>query len=209
MPTTTATVTETTTTTTVPPPPPQPQQDISTLILTQTIGQLEQNITDLVDANQALEERLVKQENRIHQLETQDLYRLIREQIVEFIDSQEIDQKIEESVKEVVTTSVQHAMRAPLHARFKDLPMSDMKEILLQRMLEKNYEKGHEDHKMAFEALQKSIIRDESEQFDADKAEERTKKKSKQDSSKTPPGSPPPPPSPPSLSGASGASGPT
>ncbi|GJS86253.1 hypothetical protein Tco_0752794 [Tanacetum coccineum] len=50
-------------------------------------------------------------------------------------------------------------------------------EILLQRMLEENYDKGHEDHKMAYEALQKSIIRDESEKFDADKAEERTKKK--------------------------------
>ncbi|GJV44272.1 hypothetical protein Tco_1428808 [Tanacetum coccineum] len=205
MPTTTATVTETTTTTTtVPPPPPQPQQDISTSILTQTIGQLEQNIADLVDANQALEERLDKQGNRIHQLETQDLSRLIREQTVEFIDSQEIDQKIKESVKEVVTALVQHAMRAPLHARFKDLPTSDMKEILIQRMLEENYDKGHEDHKMAFEALQKSIIRDESKQFDADKAEERTKKKSKQDSPKTLPGLPPPPPS-----GASGASNPT
>ncbi|GJS59957.1 hypothetical protein Tco_0654741 [Tanacetum coccineum] len=130
--------------------------------------------------------------------------RLIREQTVEFIDSQEIDQKIKESLKEVVTASVQHAIRAPLHARFKDLPTSDMKEILLQCMLEENYDKGHEDHKMAFEALQKSIIRDESEQFDADKAEEQTKKKSKQDSPKTLPGSPPPPPS-----GASGASGPT
>ncbi|GJR06917.1 hypothetical protein Tco_0529901 [Tanacetum coccineum] len=89
--------------------------------------------------------------NRIHQLETQDVSRLIKEQIVEFIDSQEIDQKIKESVKEVVTASVQHAMRAPLRARFKDLPTSDMKEILLQRMLEENYDKGHEDHKMAYE----------------------------------------------------------
>ncbi|GJV50646.1 hypothetical protein Tco_1446387 [Tanacetum coccineum] len=204
MPTTTATSTETTTTTTVPPPPPQPQQDVSSSILTQTIGQLEQNIADLVDANQALEERLDKQGNRIHQLETQDLSRLIREKIVKFIDSREIDRKIKESVKEVVTASIQHAMRAPLCARFKDLPTSDMKEILLQRMLEENYDKGYEDHKMAFEALQKSIIRDESEQFDADKAEERTKKKSKEDSPKTPPGSPPPPPS-----GASGTSGPT
>ncbi|GJR71889.1 hypothetical protein Tco_0084254 [Tanacetum coccineum] len=209
MPTTTTTVTETTTTTTVLPPPPQPQQDVSTSILIQTIGQLEQNIADLVEANQALEERLDKQGNRIHQLESQDLSRLIREQTVEFIDSQEIDQKIEESVKEVVTASVQHAMRAPLRARFKDLPTSDMKEILLQRMLEENYDKGHEDHKMAYEALQKSIIRDESEKFDADKAEERTKKKSKQDSPKTPPGSPPSPPPPPPPSGASGASGTT
>ncbi|GJZ34369.1 retrovirus-related pol polyprotein from transposon TNT 1-94 [Tanacetum coccineum] len=206
MPTTT--VTETTTTT-IPPPPPQPQQDVSTSILIQTIGQLEHNIADLVEANQALEERLDKQGNRIHQLETQDLSRLIREQTVEFIDSQEIDRKIEESVKEVVTASVQHAMRALLHACFKDLPTSDMKEILLQRMLEENYDKGHEDHKMAYEALQKSIIRDESEKFDADKAEERTKKKSKQDSPKTPPGSPPSPPPPPPPSGASGASGTT
>ncbi|GJU63470.1 hypothetical protein Tco_1245305 [Tanacetum coccineum] len=66
MPITTAMVTETTKTTTVPPPPPQPQQDVSTLILIQMIGQLEQNIADLVEANQALEERLDKQGNRIH-----------------------------------------------------------------------------------------------------------------------------------------------
>ncbi|GJR42570.1 retrovirus-related pol polyprotein from transposon TNT 1-94 [Tanacetum coccineum] len=45
--------------------PAQPQQDVSTSILIQTIGQLEQNIADLVDANQALEERLDKQGNRI------------------------------------------------------------------------------------------------------------------------------------------------
>ncbi|GKF92204.1 hypothetical protein Tco_0278923, partial [Tanacetum coccineum] len=71
MPTTiTTTVTETTTTTTtVLPPPPQPQQDVSTSILIQTIGQLEQNIANLVEANQALEERLDKQGNIIHQLE--------------------------------------------------------------------------------------------------------------------------------------------
>ncbi|GJZ55499.1 hypothetical protein Tco_0610692, partial [Tanacetum coccineum] len=81
--------------------------------------------------------------------------------------SQEIDRKIEEMVKEAVTTSVQYAMRALLRARFKDLPTSDIKEILLQCMLEDNYDKGHEDHRMAYEVLQKSIICDESEQFDA------------------------------------------
>ncbi|GJV88824.1 hypothetical protein Tco_1532762 [Tanacetum coccineum] len=66
-------------------------------------------------------------------------------------------------------------MRAPLRAHFKDLPTSDIKEILLQHMLEENYDKGHEDHQMAYEALQKSILRDESEEFDADKAKERKK----------------------------------
>ncbi|GKE68139.1 hypothetical protein Tco_1526211, partial [Tanacetum coccineum] len=72
-----------------------------------------------------------------------------------------------------------------------------------------HYDKGHEDHRMACEALQTSILRDESEQFDADKSEERKKIKSEQDSSKTPPGSPPPPPPPPPPFGASGASGTT
>ncbi|GJY59495.1 hypothetical protein Tco_0459387 [Tanacetum coccineum] len=107
-------------------------------------------------------------------------------QTVGCIDSQEIDRKINESVKEVVISSVKHAMRAPLRDRFKDLPTSNMKEILFQRMLEENYDKGHADHR------------------------EETKKKSKQGSPKTPPGSPPSPPPPPPLpSGASGASGTT
>ncbi|GKA71477.1 hypothetical protein Tco_0777616, partial [Tanacetum coccineum] len=208
LPTSTATI-AITTTTTLPPPPPPPQQGISNSIIIQRIGELEQSIVDQVDANQALEERLDKQGNRIHQLETQDLSRMIREQTLEYIDKQEIDRKIEETVKEVVTASVQYAMRVPLRSRFKDLPTSDMKEILLQRMLKENYDKGHEDHRIAYEALQKSILHDESEKFDADKAEELKKMKSKQDSLKTPHGSPPSPPPPPPPSGASGASGTT
>ncbi|GKG20096.1 hypothetical protein Tco_0379897, partial [Tanacetum coccineum] len=67
-------------------------------------------------------------------------------------------------------SSVKHAMRAPLRARFKDLPTSDMKEILLQRMLEENYDKGHANHRVAYEALQDSIHRDEIKDFDVDKA---------------------------------------
>ncbi|GKA73434.1 hypothetical protein Tco_0779736 [Tanacetum coccineum] len=137
-----------------------------------------------------------------------DWPKMIREQTMKFVDSHKIDRKIEASVKEVVISSVKHAMRAPLRARFKDLPTSDMKEILLQRMLEENYDKGHADHRITYEALQDSISHDESEDFDVDKAQEETKKKSKQDSPNTPPGSPPsPPPPPPPPSGASGASG--
>ncbi|GJW66598.1 hypothetical protein Tco_0121022 [Tanacetum coccineum] len=127
---------------------------------------------------------------------------MIKEQTKEYIRTQEIDQKINETVKKAITASVQYAMRAPLCARFKDLPTSDMKEILLQRMLEENYDKGHKDHRMACEALQTSIFHDESEQFDINKSEEHKKMKSKQDSPKTPHGSPPPPPS--RASGASG-----
>ncbi|GJS86380.1 hypothetical protein Tco_0769016 [Tanacetum coccineum] len=131
-------------------------------------------------------------------------------ELEEFISNLVEENQALETLKEVVISSVKHAMRAPLRARFKDLPTSDMKEILLQRMLEENYDKGHAHHRVAYEALQDSIRRDECEDFDVDKAQEETKKKSKQDSPKTPPGSPPsPPPPPPPPSGASGASGTT
>ncbi|GJV31116.1 hypothetical protein Tco_1391516, partial [Tanacetum coccineum] len=80
----------TTTITTLPPPLPQPQQGISNSIIIQRIGELERSIADQVDANQALEERLDKQGNRIHQLETQDLSRMLQEQ-QRIIDKQEID----------------------------------------------------------------------------------------------------------------------
>ncbi|GJV47189.1 hypothetical protein Tco_1437401, partial [Tanacetum coccineum] len=144
---------------------------------TTRIGELEQCIADLVEENQTLEERLDKQGNRMHQLETQDLSGKIKEQIIEYMRMQEVDRKINETVKEAVTASVQYAMRALLYARFKDLLTSDMKEILLQCMLEENYDKGQEDHKMTYEALQKSILCDKSEQFNADKAEKPKKMK--------------------------------
>ncbi|GJZ39874.1 hypothetical protein Tco_0586437 [Tanacetum coccineum] len=199
---TTITTTAATTTTTLP-LPPQPQQGSSDPIIIKRMGELEEFIATLVEENQALETRLDKQGSRINKLETMDLPKMIREQTVEFIDSQEIDRKINESVKEVVISSVKHAMRAPLRARFKDLPTSDMKEILLQRMLEENYDKGLADHRVAYAALQDSIHHDESEDFDVYKAQEETKKKSTSGASGTTGASDSaqaPPPPPPSLS---------
>ncbi|GJT49971.1 hypothetical protein Tco_0976128 [Tanacetum coccineum] len=102
----TSTKTTEITTTTLPSPSPQRQQGISNSIIIQRIGELERCIADQEDTNQALEERLDKQGNKIHQLETQDLSRMIREQTVEYIDKQEIDRKIKETVKEAVTASV-------------------------------------------------------------------------------------------------------
>ncbi|GJX30887.1 hypothetical protein Tco_0240742 [Tanacetum coccineum] len=117
---------------------------------------------------------------------------------VEFIDSQEIDRKINESVKEVVISSVKHAMRAPLRACFSDLPTSG--------------HEGNSGQRIGWRRTmtREMLTRDECEDFDDDKAQEETKKKGKQDSPKPPPGSPPsPPPPPPPPSGASGASGTT
>ncbi|GJU41654.1 hypothetical protein Tco_1194611 [Tanacetum coccineum] len=181
--TTTAAPTTTTTTTTLP-LPPQRQQGSSDSILIKRIGELEQHIVNLVEENQALETRLTKQGSRIN--------------------------KLESCLKEVVSLSVKQVMRAPLRTRFKNLSTSDMKEILLQRMLEENYDKGHAEHRISYKALQGSIHHDECEVFDDDKAQEETKKKGKQDSLKPPPGSPPsPPPPPPPPSGASGTFGTT
>ncbi|GJZ64690.1 retrovirus-related pol polyprotein from transposon TNT 1-94 [Tanacetum coccineum] len=63
LPTLTTTVTATTTmiTTTLLPIPPQPQQGSLDSILIKRIGELEQHMADLVEANQSLEERLDKQ----------------------------------------------------------------------------------------------------------------------------------------------------
>ncbi|GJU48581.1 retrovirus-related pol polyprotein from transposon TNT 1-94 [Tanacetum coccineum] len=67
---------------------------------TMRIGELERTIADLVEENQTPKKRLDKQGNRMHQLETQDLSRMIEEQIMEYMRTQEIDRKIHKMVKE-------------------------------------------------------------------------------------------------------------
>ncbi|GJZ45896.1 hypothetical protein Tco_0593492 [Tanacetum coccineum] len=60
---------------------------------------------------------------------------------------------------------------------------------------------------MLYEALEKSMARDNSDQLLSDLAKARKKKKKRQGSPKTPPGSPPPHPPPAGPSGTSGDSG--
>ncbi|GJX85226.1 E-beta-farnesene synthase [Tanacetum coccineum] len=192
--TATATATTTTTTTTLPPIPPQPQQGSSDSILIQRMGELEQHMADMVEANQALEERLDKQGSRLYKLENLN-----------------IPHQVSKAVDEIVTDAVDWAIQAPLRDRFRDLPEADMKEILHHRMWESNSYQAHEDHKMLYEALEKSMARDHTDQLLTDLAEARRKKKKRRDSPKTPPGSPPhqppPPPPPADSSGTPGVSG--
>ncbi|GJW72357.1 hypothetical protein Tco_0129274 [Tanacetum coccineum] len=197
--TTTATATTTTTTTimTTIPLPPQPQQVSSDSILINRLGELEQHIADLVDVKQALEERLDKHGSRLYRLENQD-----------------IPNQVSKAVDEIVMDAVDWAMHAPLRERFRDLPEADMKEILHNRMWESKSYQTHKDHMTLYEALKKSMARDNRDQLLFDLAEARKKKKKRQGSPKTPPGSPPHPPPPPpppagpsETSGASGASG--
>ncbi|GJU90565.1 hypothetical protein Tco_1302988 [Tanacetum coccineum] len=188
--TTTATATTTTTIMTTIPLPPQPQQGSSNSILINRLRELEQHIADLVDANQALEERLDKHRSRLYKLENQD-----------------IPNQVSKAVDEIVTDAVDWAMQAPLRERFRDLPEADMKEILHNRMWESKSYQTHEDYMMLYEALEKSMARDNSDQLLSDLAEARKKKKKRQGSPKTPLGSPPHPPPPTGPSGTLGASG--
>ncbi|GKD05149.1 hypothetical protein Tco_1180123 [Tanacetum coccineum] len=190
LPTSTATTSIITTTTSLP-PPPQPRQSIADPILVSRIGELEQHMADLIQNNLALEERLDKQGTRLYNLENLN-----------------IPHKVSQAVDEIVTDAVDWAMQAPLRARFRDLPTVDMKEILQQRMFEDNSYKAHEVHNDLYEALQKSLELDYSNQRLADQEEARKKKRKKRAAPRTPSGSPPsPPPPPPPPAGASGAPG--
>ncbi|GKC64974.1 hypothetical protein Tco_1097572 [Tanacetum coccineum] len=94
LPTSAATIIAiTTTTTSLPPIPPQPQQGSSYSILIQRISELEQHMADMVEANQALEERLDKQGNRLYNLENLD-----------------IPHKVSKAVDEIITDAVDWAI---------------------------------------------------------------------------------------------------
>ncbi|GKB81878.1 hypothetical protein Tco_0948773 [Tanacetum coccineum] len=85
-------------------------------------------------------------------------------------------------------------MQAPLRARFRDLPTVNMKEILQQRMFEDNSYKAHDVYNDLYEALQKSLELDYSNQRLADQEEAHKKRRHKRASGA------------PGTSGASGSS---
>ncbi|GJU43398.1 hypothetical protein Tco_1200664 [Tanacetum coccineum] len=95
-------------------------------------------MADMVEANQALEERLDKQGSRLYKLENLN-----------------IPHQVSKAVDEIVTDAVDCVIQAPLRNRFRDLPEADMKEILYHRMWKSNSYQAHEDHKMLYEALEK------------------------------------------------------
>ncbi|GKF87950.1 hypothetical protein Tco_0258827, partial [Tanacetum coccineum] len=124
-----------------------------------------------------------------------------------------IPHKVSQAVDKIVTNAVDWAMQALLRARFRDLPTIDMKEILQQQMFKDNSYKAHEAHNDLYEALQKSLELNYSNQRLADQEEAPKKKRKKRAAPITPFGSPPPPPPPsagassaPSISGTSGSS---
>nr|GEV01253.1 hypothetical protein [Tanacetum cinerariifolium] len=116
--------------------------------------------------------------------------------------------KVTKAVDEIVTDAVDWAMKAPLPAHFSDLPTIDMKEILQQRMFESKSYEADEDHKKLYDALEKSLECDYSDQLLSDLDEARQKKRKRRDVPRTPSGLPPPqPPPPPPPACASGVLG--
>ncbi|GKA21842.1 hypothetical protein Tco_0707804 [Tanacetum coccineum] len=101
------------------------QTSLPTLTTTVTcIGELEQHMADVVQANLALK-----------------------------------------VVDEIITDAVDWAIQAPLKDRFRDLLEANMKEILYHRMWESNSYQAHEDHKQLYEALEKSMAHDHTDQL--------------------------------------------
>nr|GEV15588.1 hypothetical protein [Tanacetum cinerariifolium] len=122
------------------------------------------------------------------------------------LENLNIPHQVSKAVDETVTDAVDWAMQAPLRAHFSDLPAVDMKEILQQWMFEDKSYEAHKDHKKLYDALEKSLECDYSNQLLSNLKEGRQKKRKRRDVPRTPSGSPPPqllPPPP--LAGASGA----
>nr|GFA01052.1 hypothetical protein [Tanacetum cinerariifolium] len=87
---------------------------------------------------------------------------------------------VSKAVDEIITDAVDWAMQAPLEARLSDLPTIDIKEILQQRMFEDKSYESHEDHKKLYDALEKSLERDYSDQLLSNLEEARQKKRKRQ-----------------------------
>nr|GEV52712.1 hypothetical protein [Tanacetum cinerariifolium] len=186
--TSSATTSTVMTTTTIPPPPTQPQESTIDLTLMKRIDELEQHMAILLQYNLALEERLDKHGSWLYKLENLNL-----------------PHQVSKAIDGIVTDALDWAMQAPLQARFSDLTAVKIKEILRQWIFkDKSYE-VYEDHKKLYDALEKSLERDYSDQLLSDLEEALQKKRKRRDVPRTPSGSPlAQPPPPPPLAGTSG-----
>ncbi|GJR97148.1 hypothetical protein Tco_0269322 [Tanacetum coccineum] len=87
------------------------------------------------------------------------------------LENLNIPYQVSKVVDEIVTDAVDWAIQAPLMDHFRDLLKADMKEILHQQMWETNSYKAHEDYKKLYEALEKLMDRDHTDQLLTDLAE--------------------------------------
>ncbi|GJZ08341.1 hypothetical protein Tco_0542624 [Tanacetum coccineum] len=142
-------------------------------------------MADLLQDNLAPRERLDKHGTRLYNLEKLD-----------------IPHKVSQTVNEIVTDAVDWAMQAPLRDRFRDLPIVDIKEILQQRMFKDDFYKANNVHNDLYEALQKSLELDYSNQRLAEQDEDHKKQRKRRTLGASGSSQLPPPPPPPSVASA-------
>nr|GFB43694.1 hypothetical protein [Tanacetum cinerariifolium] len=204
------------------------------------IGELEHIMSNLIQENKGLEERLDSHGARLYTLEQLDIPHRVSKAVSEVVteavdwaidkpseaDNDKANAKTEVESMVIVTmqqdmsslslmtspiidlTSRPESPKATMMKRIgelehimsnliqenkgleeRDLPEADMKEILHQRMWETESYKSHEDHMQLYEALEKSMNRDHSQELAQDLAEARKKKKKSRELPKMPPGS--------------------
>ncbi|GKC80316.1 hypothetical protein Tco_1131090 [Tanacetum coccineum] len=142
------TATTTTTTTTFPLPPPPQQQSMTDSELVARVTEIKKKFSDFEQKSKTLDKTTKNLRSRVFTLELRDL-----------------PHKIDETVREAVKEAVQVALQAPLRDRFRDLFEADMKEILHDWMFESGSYKSHPDHVTLYEALEKSMDRDNQEEL--------------------------------------------
>lgn len=166
-------------------------------------------VIGLVHDNILINEKLSKHENLFYRMEKLDIPWVMKNHNLRLskLEKLNIEQRVSSAIEDQVAEAVNQALEAPLRSRFRDLPTSDMKDILHQRMFESKQYKEHAAHTSLYEALEVSMRQEESEQHQKDMERERKKKRKlqgHQEPSSDTPHHPPPPPPP---SGASKPSG--
>ncbi|GKE80750.1 hypothetical protein Tco_1550750, partial [Tanacetum coccineum] len=147
------------TTTTLPLLPHPQQQSTPDSELVARVTALEQKFSVFKKKSKTLDNMTQNLGSRVFTLELRDL-----------------PHKINQTVNEVVKEVIHVALQAPLRDRFRELPETDMKEILHQRMFESGTYKSLPEHVALYEALEVSMKRANRDEFFAEKDKSRKRR---------------------------------
>ncbi|GKC55804.1 hypothetical protein Tco_1083402 [Tanacetum coccineum] len=103
------------------------------------------------------------------------------------LEHRDLEFKIDNYVRETMKENVQIALRAPRLQSFRDMSEIEIKEILHQRMFESGSYKTHSEHADLYDALDRSMARDNMDEFLAEKAKSRKRRHDDQDPPQPPP----------------------
>ncbi|GJX96537.1 hypothetical protein Tco_0352335 [Tanacetum coccineum] len=163
----TTTVT-TPTTLTLPPPPPTQSS---------TNPELAARVLALEKRNAKLEQAFMNQNKTTNNLASR----------IFTLEHRDLEYRIDNYVRETVKENVQISLRAPLLQSFRDPSEIEMKEILHQQMFKSGSYKTHSEHADLYEALKRSMARDNMDEFIVEQAKSRKRCRDDQDPPQPPP----------------------